>query len=386
MMKKIWIGVAVFSLSTHAAEVGPWIDAAKEMAIPDYSSIVNHDTQAAVIDKNAIGDTDDLSQLKGEDGMGDITTPGLEEATRCLADAKDPKCLAVQLVYEGAANPPSLTETEKDQLLNDYQTVIGNAGDIAGEASDWVSTDIVCETVTTVIPGREELEICEVGEVPQTGTCEAGWEMVTATRYLYRCHILETSRPSCSIHREAVTHNESIYQCVHSPEERVDEVCAVPAEVSVTKIYPYSCRVSTGEEFTQTCVKTLRVTVIPGCSVPLERTLSLTKFASVGFDATGSAGTLRVRVPCSDTFSAITLMIGSRALGRFTAVPQTVSATYRIGWTFSIRALDEANYEIIVSNKDTGLGVVTDTLTVPVNRKSAQTIDTWEQTCQTSSQ
>ena len=69
MMKKIWIGVAVFSLSTHAAEVGPWIDAAKEMATPDYSSIVNHDTQAAVIDKNAIGDTDDLSHLKGEDGM-----------------------------------------------------------------------------------------------------------------------------------------------------------------------------------------------------------------------------------------------------------------------------------------------------------------------------
>ena len=130
-------------------------------------------------------------------------------------------------------------------------------------------------------------------------------------------------------------------------------------------------------------MKTLHVTVIPGCSSLLERTLSLKNFASVGFTATGSAGTLRVRVPCSDAFSAISVMIGSRTLGRFSTVPQTITATYRIGWVFSIRALDEAHYEITVSNQDNGEGIVTERLTVPMNRKALQTVDTWEETCQT---
>ena len=76
-------------------------------------------------------------------------------------------------------------------------------------------------------------------------------------------------------------------------------------------------------------------------------------------------------------------MIGSRTLGRFTAVPQTLTATYRIGWVFAIRALDEAHYEITVSNQDAGKGVVTERLTVPMNRKALQTVDTWEETCQT---
>ena len=178
-------------------------------------------------------------------------------------------------------------------------------------------------------------------------------------------------------------HLQSLYQCVHSPEVRDEKACTIPVEVSVQKTYPYSCRVLKAEEITQTCVKTLHVTVIPGCSSLLERTLSLKNFASVGFTATGSAGTLRVRVPCSDTFSPISIMIGSRTLGRFTAVPQTLTATYRIGWVFAIRALNETHYEITVSNEDSGNGVVTETLTVPMNRKSTQTIDTWEETCQT---
>lgn len=382
-MKALCLSVTLISLSTQAADISDWVQAAQEAAQPDYSVIVTGDTQKAVIPGDAIGNTDDLTQMKGEDGMGDIKTPGMTEATRCLADSTDPKCLAVQLVYDGAANPPTLTDTDKDGILTDYQDVIDNVDAIAGDASDWVSTDIVCETVTTVIPGREELEICEVGERPQTGTCEAGWDMVTATRYLYRCHLLESTSATCTIKREAITHNESLYQCVHSPEVREDKTCTVPVEVSVQKTYPYSCRVLTSEDITQTCVKTLHVTVIPGCSSLLERTLSLKNFASVGFTATGSAGTLRVRVPCSDAFSPISVMIGSRTLGRFTTVPQTFTATYRIGWVFSIRALDETHYEITVSNEDSGNGVVTETLTVPKNRKSTQTIDTWEETCQT---
>ena len=382
-MKVLCIGVTLIGFSAQAAGISDWVQAAQEAARPDYSAIVTGDTQKAVIPADAMGNTDDLSQLKGEDGMGDIKTPGLTEATRCLADSTDPKCLAVQLVYDGAANPPALTEADKDTILNDYKDVIENVDEIAGDASDWVSTDIVCETVTTVIPGRKELEICEVGAIPQTGTCEAGWDMVTATRYLYRCHLFESTSATCTIQREAITHNESLYQCVHSPEVREEKACTVPVEVSVQKTYPYSCRVLTSEDITQTCVKTLHVTVIPGCSSLLERTLSLKNFASVGFTATGSAGTLRVRVPCSDTFSAISVMIGSRTLGRFSTVPQTLTATYRIGWVFAIRVLNETHYEITVSNEDSGNGVVTETLTVPMNRKALQTVDTWEETCQT---
>ena len=382
-MKALCIGVTLIGFSAQAADIGDWVQAAQEAARPDYSAIVTGDTQKAVIPSDAMGNTNDLSQLKGEDGMGEIKTPGLTEATRCLADSTDPKCLAVQLVYDGAANPPTLTDADKDSILNDYKDVIENVDKIAGDASDWVSTDIVCETVTTVIPGREEIEICEVGERPQTGTCEAGWDMVTATRYLYRCHLFESTSATCTIKREAITHNESIYQCVDSPEVREDKVCTVLVDVSVQKTYPYSCHVLTGEEITQTCVKSLHVTVIPGCSSLLERTHSLKNFASVGFTATGSASTLRVRVPCSDAFSAISVMIGSRTLGRFSTVPQTITATYRIGWVFSIRALDEAHYEITVSNQDAGKGVVTERLTVPMNRKALQTVDTWEETCQT---
>ena len=139
-MKVLCIGVTLIGFSAQAAGISDWVQAAQEAARPDYSAIVTGDTQKAVIPSDAMGNTNDLSQLKGEDGMGEIKTPGLTEATRCLADSTDPKCLAVQLVYDGAANPPTLTDADKDSILNDYKDVIENVDKIAGDASDWVSS------------------------------------------------------------------------------------------------------------------------------------------------------------------------------------------------------------------------------------------------------
>ena len=126
--------------------------AAQSVPRPNYGSIVTNDNRNDVINKDFIGDTSDLSDLRNESGMGDLFTPGSNKANACLSK-DDPECLAVQLVYQGGANKPELSEEEKDKILGEYEEVIGNADDLIGSAGDIVSSETHCETVSTVITG-----------------------------------------------------------------------------------------------------------------------------------------------------------------------------------------------------------------------------------------
>ena len=126
--------------------------AAQTVERPNYGSIVTNDERNDVVNKDFIGDTSDLSNLRPESGMGDLFTPGADKANGCLSK-NDPECLAVQLVYQGGANKPELSGEEKDKILGEYQDTIENADSIIGDAGSIVSTETHCETVTTVIPG-----------------------------------------------------------------------------------------------------------------------------------------------------------------------------------------------------------------------------------------
>ena len=92
--------------------------AAQTVPRPNYGTIVTNDKRNDVVSKDFVGDTSDLSSLRPESGMGDLLTPGADKANGCLSK-NDPECLAVQLVYQGGANKPELSDEEKDKILGE---------------------------------------------------------------------------------------------------------------------------------------------------------------------------------------------------------------------------------------------------------------------------
>ena len=146
--------LVVISPLCHAKDVtvNEAASAAQSVPRPNYGSIVTNDKRNDVVNKDFIGDTTDLSDLRDKHGMGDLFTPGSNKANGCLSK-NDPGCLAVQLVYQGGANKPELDESEKNEILKDYENTIGNADSIIGDADSIVSSETHCETVETVIPG-----------------------------------------------------------------------------------------------------------------------------------------------------------------------------------------------------------------------------------------
>ena len=387
-MKKalmVWtIGGMVYAPFLLAASVTEAVDSAASVAAPDFSSILTSDAPSKTLPADALGETDSLSKLRGEDGMGDIKTPGKNEAQACLS-LNDPKCLAVQTVYQGAANPPELTEDEKEDLIQDYENTIGQADDIVGDADRLVSTDIVCRTATTTIPGRSEIEVCEEGEVPSTGSCQTGWDMVKDLTILYRCHLQsEAESKTCRIEREAVTETLNRYRCKATPAETERRTCTVPVEVDVKKTYPYRCTVSVGTTFEKRCIETLKVNVIAPCTAPLETTVSLTPFKAVGYNATGEMLRMRLTQPCQKSFAPIAVRFGTRLIGQFTEPSQSFTAAYRLTFQFSIKESEKEGlpgYEITVTNIDAGKGTATVTAFLQSLSSDVQTIDRWESVC-----
>ena len=68
--------------------------AAMTVERPAFENMLTHDSRNDTIPKDAVGSTDDLTQLRGEDGMGDLFTPASGKANACL-DVNETKCLAV---------------------------------------------------------------------------------------------------------------------------------------------------------------------------------------------------------------------------------------------------------------------------------------------------
>lgn len=358
--------------------------AAQTVERPNYGSIVTNDKRNDVVNKDFIGDTSDLSNLRPESGMGDLFTPGADKANGCLSK-NDPECLAVQLVYQGGANKPELSDEEKDKILGDYQDTIENADSIIGEAGSIVSTETHCETVTTVIPGLSEIEVCDESSGGViTGSCSEGWTMEMGTRELYRCHTGNTvENKTCSIKRQVLSHTENRYSCVKAPAESQTSSCTVPVTVNVTKTYPYQCRIEQEPATKETCIKTLNIEVVPPCTTAQSQTVSLKPFNEVGYGGTASYLNATVSYACSNTMS-MTVKFGSRPMATFTSAPATVKKTLRIEFVISVRQYTKEErdfYEVTITNTDKGKGTRTVTVTLPLLRPNHKEIERWETVC-----
>lgn len=358
--------------------------AAQAVPRPNYGSIVTNDKRNDVISKDFVGDTSDLSNLRDKHGMGDLFTPGSNKANGCLSK-NDPECLAVQLVYQGGANKPELDESEKNEIMGDYEDTIGNADDIIGDADSIVSSETHCETVETVIPGVSQIEVCDeaTGGVT-TGTCSEGWTMEMGTRELYRCHTgFISSEQTCSIEREVQSHVENRYSCVKDDGETAQSSCTVPVTVDVKKTYPYTCRIETKPATTETCIKTLNVSVIRACSDDQDATVSLKDFKEVGYSASGSYLAANVGYACSEDMK-VTVKFGPRTMGTFTEAPSSFTKTYRIEFICSIEIIQKDGhdyYEVTITNTDKGKGTKTVSVTLPIYKPYPQITDHWESVC-----
>ena len=358
--------------------------AAQSVPRPNYGSIVTNDNRNDVINKDFIGDTSDLSDLRNESGMGDLFTPGSNKANACLSK-DDPECLAVQLVYQGGANKPELSEEVKDKILGEYEDVIGNADDLIGSAGDIVSSETHCETVSTVIPGLSEIEVCDeaTGGIV-TGTCSEGWTMEMGTRELYRCHTNAVSEAkTCRIEKEVLSHTENRYSCVKAPAEYNDAKCTVPVTVDVEKTYPYQCTIEKSPPTTKTCIRTLGVEIIAPCTADQKTNVSLKVFKEVGYNATGVNLNATVSYACSNSMK-VTVKIGTRTMGSFTSAPSSFTATNRIPFIFSIEQFERNGrtfYTITITNKDTGKGTRTVSTEMQVYKPQHGEIEHWETVC-----
>ena len=357
--------------------------AAQSVPRPNFGSIVTNDKRNDVVNKDFIGDTSELSGLRNESGMGDLFTPGSNKANACLSQ-NDPECLAVQLVYQGGANKPELDESEKNEIMGDYEETIVKADEIVGDADSIVSSETHCETVETVIPGVSEIEVCDEATGGVTsGTCSEGWTMEMGTRELYRCHEEAVENQTCRIDREVVSHTENRYSCVKDPAQIEEASCTVPVTVDVKKQYPYQCRIETQPARTETCIKTLTVSVTPACHDNPQTSVSLKPFKDVGYSASGTYNTASISYKCSDTFS-MTVKFGPRTMGTFTSVPDSFTATYRLEFICSVNLIhkDGADYyEITITNTDKGRGTRTVSVTMPVKKPNPVEEDHWESVC-----
>ena len=242
-----WLSLPILFIAGYAMDgdvsVNDAASAAHSVARQNYGQIVTGSMRDDVINKDFVGDTSDLTSLRDKHGMGDLFTPGSNKANGCLSK-DDPECLAVQLVYQGGANKPELDEAEKEEILKDYENTINQAGDLVGEAGSIVSTDTKCETVTTVIPGLSEIEVCdETTASLVTGTCSEGWTMDKTLFELYRCNKGSETTEVCQILREVQSHTENRYSCVKDDGETAQNACTVPVTVDVEKRYPYQCTI-----------------------------------------------------------------------------------------------------------------------------------------------
>ena len=357
--------------------------AAQSVARPNYGQIVTGSMRDDVINKDFVGDTSDLTGLRDKHGMGDLFTPGSNKANSCLSK-NDPECLAVQLVYQGGANKPELDEAEKEEILKDYENTINQAGDLVGEAGSIVSTDTKCETVTTVIPGLSEIEVCdETTASLVTGTCSEGWTMDKTLFELYRCNKGEETTEVCQILRDVQSHTENRYSCVKDDGETQQNACAVPVTVDVEKRYPYQCTIEAEPPKTTTCIETLKIDVIPPCTSEQRITLDLTPFKDVGYSGTAPNMKANITYTCVDGVH-VTVKIGARAMGTFTSAPSSFTKTNRIEFVFSIKVIRISNrdaYEITITNTDKGKGTRTVKGTMIIYKPKHQEIEIWEKAC-----
>ena len=383
-MKKLtyfFIGWLVMTSTPQALTVQEAAQAAQSVATPSYGEILTHEKRVEILPSDAIGNTSDLEKLKGNDGMGDILTPATNKANACLK-AGDPECLAIQVVKKNAAIAPDLDPGFVDDIHKGYQDIIGNANDITEGGSDIVSSKIHCETVETVIPGRSEIEVCDVGTGTTSLTCTQGWEMSEKLNILYHCALQSTSnRQVCTIERKVHSHVDVIASCLATPAQVDSQSCRFYNDAVIDVAFPYQCQIKESASQTQTCIKTLSVEVIPACDTTFISNTSMKVFKEVGYNASTRYQSLRVEQSCADTFKPIRIRFGSRTVGQFSEIPQTVNLTYILNFVATI-VKDGNGYLITLTNVDQGQGTRTIQTRHPILSKQIQEIDHFKETCQ----
>lgn len=202
---------------------------AKDVKIPSFADYLTKESMNQTLPPTSFGDTSSLSDLRGEKGLGDIRTPGLNKAIAC--DTKtDPECLAIQMLRYGSANNPKFDETTEAQIKGEYTNTMGNKDAILGDLAGIGSKERVCETVESVIPGQSATEVCDITTATGStqGTCEEGWEESKSLLVYYQCTMkaLQTEN-RCDVITTAITHNEDIYQCTDREAVIENNACTV---------------------------------------------------------------------------------------------------------------------------------------------------------------
>ena len=106
-------------------------NAAKTVPLPAFESIVTKATMESTLPPSSVGDTTPLSSLRGENGMGDLHTPGYQKSLAC--DTKnDPECLAIQVLKRGSANPPKLDEKTIENVIKNHTEIVTNSTPLFG--------------------------------------------------------------------------------------------------------------------------------------------------------------------------------------------------------------------------------------------------------------
>ena len=145
--------------------------------------------------------------------------------------------------------------------------------------------------------------------------------------------------------------------------------------------FPYQCQIKESATKAQTCIKTLSVEVIPACDTTFISNTSMKVFKEVGYNASTRYQSLRVEQSCSDTFKPIRIRFGSRTVGQFSEIPQTVNLTYILNFVATIEK-DGNGYLITLTNVDQGQGTRTIQTRHPILSKQIQEIDHFKETCQ----
>ena len=366
-------------------------EAARQVTVPNFSDFLTQQKMNETLPPSSFGDTSGLSDLRGEKGLGDIKTPGLNKAIAC--DTKnDPECLAIQMLRYGSANNPKLDETTEAQIKNDHQSVITNKDSILGDLTNLGSKERVCETVETVIPGQSATEICDIttGSGTSQGMCEEGWEENKSLLVYYLCtmNALDVTN-ACTVKTTALTHTEDIYQCTDRSATYETRTCDVPATVTVKKTYPYTCPITMAEATKKRCVKTLEVITTPTCNGGAGQDISLRvkTFTDYGWTADPWERSFKAHMSCGTSLTDFTLTIQSSIYnGTVTSAPFTTRSTsYGLDFIISFRVFEKnymPHWEVSVTNIDAGLGSITLVDSIPFRLINHQERDVWTETCE----
>ncbi len=377
-------GLCLALLPAWALEAKDAALEAQKAALPNYSALLTNETLSQTLPADALGDTQAIERLKGEDGMGDVTGAGRVKSDACM-DKTDPECLAIQAVRGTAGWTSDLDDEAREAIRSDYVAVKEQTDDLTQGAASTLTQERICQTVTTHIAARESTEICDEGLLFESGLCATGWTMDETQNITYLCDKLtDGEEKTCEIQRNVLSHDEERWQCTVEPPVTENRTCTIDNHPTVDVIYPYTCTSSLASKFNKTCVKTLSVTVTDPCTKSISSTTYLDDFVAVGYSSNSNYRRMQLIQSCAAEFTQMLVVIANRPWATFTSVGQTVTFTCG-NLTFNATlTLEDRVFTVTLTNVDAGQGVVTVTAHQAYRRNYQEVYDTYSETCNAS--